>query len=190
VAADRKTAILDAAISAIARRGVRGLRVEEVAADAGVAVSLLYYHFGTRQGLVRAALDHANERAVAATGGGSGFDVVARMLRSELADDRDTRVTSIVWGEVSASAVFEPDLREQLAAATATWVELLAERLRDGQADGSIRAQLDAVAAAERLTALVEGLTGRWLSGVLARARAVQLLDEALELELRQPPRA
>jgi hypothetical protein len=112
------------------------------------------------------------------------------MLRSELADDGDTRATSIVWGEVSASAVFEPDLREQLAAATATWVELLAERLRNGEADGSIRPGLDAVAAAERLTALVEGLTGRWLSGVLERTRAVQLLDEALELELRQPPRA
>ena len=39
--AARKTAILDAAIAVIARRGVRGLRVEEVAADAGVDISLV-----------------------------------------------------------------------------------------------------------------------------------------------------
>ena len=47
----------------IARRGVRGLRVEQVAAEAGVAVSLIYYYFDNRNGLVRATLEHANERA-------------------------------------------------------------------------------------------------------------------------------
>jgi len=63
MAPDRRNLILDAAITVIARTGVRGLRVEVVAAEAGVAVSLIYYYFGSRKGLVRATLDHANERA-------------------------------------------------------------------------------------------------------------------------------
>jgi len=60
---DRRSALLEAAIKVIARRGVRGLRVEQVAAEAGVAVSLIYYYFDNRNGLVRATLEHANERA-------------------------------------------------------------------------------------------------------------------------------
>jgi len=186
---DRKTAILDAAITRIAARGVRGLRVEEVAKEAGVAVSLLYYHFGSRDGLVRATLEHANERAAAmpAEGGDgdSGFAAVRRMLLGELDAAPHVRETSVVWGEVLASAVFEPGLRDQLRAANETWVGLVAERIRAGQREGSIRAELDAQAAAERLTALIDGLSGRWLAGLHDRERAVELLDAAIEAELR-----
>jgi AcrR family transcriptional regulator len=185
---DRREAILDAAIGAIARRGVRGLRVEEVAETAGVAVSLLYYYFGSRNGLVRATLDHANERARAAPdAGGSGYEQAERMLLAELDEPAHVRDTSVVWGEVLASAVFEADLREQVAAASATWVELVAERIRLGGGDGSIRSDADPVASAERLTALVDGLSARWLAGLLERERARELLAGAVERELAPP---
>ena len=110
MASDRRQLILDAAIAVIARRGVRGLRVEQVAAEAGVAVSLLYYYFDNRNGLVRATLEHANERAAAAAGAlgegsGSGREVVERMLLAEFDAAADVRDTSVVWGEVLASAV-------------------------------------------------------------------------------------
>ena len=189
--ADRKTAILDAAIAVIARRGVRGLRVEEVAGEAGVAVSLLYYHFGTRDGLVRATLDHANERAAAApaaAGDSPGYEAAERILLAELDAGPSVRETSVVWGEVLASAVFEPSLRDQLRAANETWVQLVAERISQGLADGSVREGIDARASAERLTALVDGLSSRWLAGLHERERACELLAAAIEGELR--PRA
>ena len=185
---DRKTAILDAAIAVIAERGVRGLRVEEVAKAAGVAVSLLYYHFGSREGHVRATLDHANERAAAAPAAAadeSGYDAARRILLAELDAAPQRRETSVVWGEVLASAVFEPGLRDQVRAANATWVGLVADRIRAGQADGSVRAELDAGAAAERLTALIDGLSSRWLAGLCPRERAAELLGGAVEAELR-----
>ena len=186
--ADRKTAILDAAIAVIANRGVRGLRVEEVAKEAGVAVSLLYYHFGTRDGLVRATLDHANERAAAAPAGEhgaeTGYAAVERTLLGELDADPDVLQRSVVRDEVLASAVFEPGLRDQLRAANATWVSLVACRIRAGQADGSVRADRDPQGSAERLTALVDGLSGRWLAGLYERERAAELLTEAIREEL------
>ena len=92
---DRRSAILDAAINVIARRGVRGLRVEHVAAEAGVAVSLIYYYFGSRNGLVRATLDHANERAATTArrgGAARGREKVERSLLAEL-DDGDPSAT-------------------------------------------------------------------------------------------------
>ncbi|MZE52785.1 TetR family transcriptional regulator, partial [Streptomyces sp. SID5770] len=46
--ASRSTQILEAAARVIARRGVRGLRVEELAAEAGVSTALIYYHFKDR----------------------------------------------------------------------------------------------------------------------------------------------
>lgn len=191
--ADRRSAILDAAIGVIARSGVRGLRVEEVAAEAHVAVSLLYYYFGNRNGLVRATLDHANERAATSIGddGGSeptGREAVERTLLGEFDDDAHVRETSVVWGEVQASAVFEADLREQVRAASGAWTELVASAIRSGQDDGSIRADVDAEACAERLTALVDGLSSRWLAGVASRSRVRDLLVGAIHAELAPEP--
>lgn len=186
---DRRSAILDAAIAVIARRGVRGLRVEQVAAEAGVAVSLLYYYFDNRNGLVRATLDHANERAATTTRAPEGAsltgrEAVERTLLAELDDGAGVRDTSVVWGEVLASAVFEPDLRDQLREATRTWVELVAGAIREGLEDGSIRAGVDPDACAERLTALVDGLSARWLAGVATREDARALLADAIAVEL------
>jgi AcrR family transcriptional regulator len=190
---DRRRTILDAAISVISRRGVRGLRVEEVAAEAGVAVSLLYYYFANRNGLVRATLEHANERA-AATAAASGeprrpgFATVEGTLLAELDASDEVRETSVVWGEVLASAVFEPELREQLRAASDTWTAIVAERIRAGQEDGSVRPEVDPAASAERLTATVDGLSARWLAGLMTRERARQLLADAIASELRVAP--
>ncbi len=181
--ADRRAAILDAAIGVIARRGVRGFRVEQVAEQAGVAVSLLYYYFGSRNGLVRATLDHANERAATTTpGSGSGRATIEASLLAEL--DPEARDTSVVWGEVLASAVFEAELRDQLREAGAAWNDLVAAAIAAGIQDGSINRTVDARAAAERLTAVVDGLSARWLAGMIERERARELLAGAVAREL------
>ena len=186
---DRRSALLEAAIKVIARRGVRGLRVEQVAAEAGVAVSLIYYYFDNRNGLVRATLEHANERAatVASSAEGaavSGREAVERSLLAELGDGDHVRDTSVVWGEVLASAVFEPDLRDQLREASDAWSELIAAAIAEGVGDGSIPGDVDAQACAERLTALVDGLSSRWLAGVTTRERALALLAAGIDREL------
>lgn len=183
---DRSSAILDAAIAVIARRGVRGLRVEEVAAEAGVATSLLYYYFDNRNGLVRATLDHANERAATklTPDHASGREAVEQTLLAELDDGAGVRDTSVVWGEVLASAMFEPELRDQLREATGNWNALIAGAIREGLADGSIAGAVDSDACAERLTALVDGLSSRWLAGVITREAARTLLADAIAVEL------
>ena len=142
MAPDRRSAILDAAIGVIARRGVRGFRVEQVAEQAGVAVSLLYYYFGSRNGLVRATLDHANERAATTVRKATGRATVEATLLAEL--DEDARDTSVVWGEVLSSAMFEAELRDQLRDATGVWTDLVAAEIEAGVADGSIPAGVEA----------------------------------------------
>ncbi|MFJ5234110.1 TetR/AcrR family transcriptional regulator [Kitasatospora sp. NPDC088391] len=185
---DRRTGILTAATRVIARRGVRGLRVEELAAEAGVSTSLIYYHFGDRAGILRRTLEFINDRADRYTAGrmsdGGPDDARAdleQVLLLELQDLDEVRENSTAWGELRASAVFEPDLREELARATHTWVHEIAELI--GRADPLGTAPAHA-AAAERLTALLEGLSVRWLSGVLPLPHARHLLREAIAAEL------
>jgi hypothetical protein len=79
---------------------------------------------------------------------------------------------------VLASAVFEPSLREQLQAANDTWTGLVAERIAAAH-DG-----VDPREAAERLTALIDGLSARWLAGLITRERACELLEGAIAREL------
>ncbi|MER7582772.1 TetR/AcrR family transcriptional regulator [Kitasatospora sp. NPDC097691] len=186
--ASRKTSILEAAARVIARRGVRGLRVEELAAEAGVSTALIYYHFKDRTGILRQTLEFINDRAERYTTDRApdappltAREELDQTLLLELQDTVEVRENSTAWGELRASAVFDETLREDLARATRVWVQEIAELL------GVVRPMASAVAlagAAERLTALLEGLSTRWLSGSLPLAHARTLLADAIEAEV------
>ncbi len=186
--ASRSTRILEAAARVIALRGVRGLRVEELAAEAGVSTALIYYHFKDRTGILRKTLEFISDRADRYTTRPapdgeplSPREEVEQALLLELQDTAEVRENSSAWGELRASAVFDEVLREDLERSTLVWVQEVADLL------GRIRPTASAVAltaAAERLTALLEGLSMRWLSGTLRIAHARTLLSEAIDAEI------
>ncbi|MFE4257296.1 TetR/AcrR family transcriptional regulator [Streptomyces sp. NPDC056883] len=172
----------------IARRGVRGLRVEELAAEAGVSTALIYYHFKDRAGVLRHTLEFISDRAERYTsegaGGAGAYDARQELEQSlllEFQDLAEVRENSTVWGELRASAIFDPALREDLARASLNWTHDVASLL------GGIRPTAPAPAlatSAERLTALLEGLSMRWLSGALPLAHARDLMREAVSVEI------
>lgn len=186
--ASRKTSIMEAAARVIARRGVRGLRVEELAAEAGVSTALIYYHFKDRTGILRQTLEFINDRAARYTTERpadapplTAREELEQALLLEFQDTAEVRENSTAWGELRASAVFDETLREDLARATRVWVQEIAELL------GDVRPMSSAVGlagAAERLTALLEGLSTRWLSGSLPLAHARALMTEAIDAEV------
>jgi AcrR family transcriptional regulator len=190
----RRDAILGAAARLIARQGVRGMRVEQVAAEAGVSPPLLYYHFESRAGLVRAALEHAGERAPSSAlrdpvEGLNGREALERALLAELDDEPAVRDNAVVWGEVSATAVFEEELRNDVRAATESWRDVVCSTIGRGIDDGSIDPGVNAAETAEILITLVDGLCNRWLAGAMTRERARELLDAALLRALGPSPR-
>lgn len=185
----RRTAILVAAARAIAGGGTRGIKVHELAREAGVSTALIYYHFGDRAGLLRQTLEFVNERAEHYTDEAIAASSDARseltaVLLLELVDRPEVRENSAAWGELRASAVFEAALREPLKASTTSWNRYVATALARAQRDGSADPQVSAPDAAERLTALVEGLSERWLSGSMTIERARTLLKGAVDREL------
>jgi AcrR family transcriptional regulator len=61
-AVDTHTLILDAARSRLLADGYAGLSTRKVAEEAGVPLSQLHYHFGSKQGLILALFEEENQR--------------------------------------------------------------------------------------------------------------------------------
>lgn len=194
--------IIEACERVIARGGLRGFRMGDVAREAGVSIGLLSYHFGDRDGLLRAALDHVNEsaaRRAALRSGAVAPDVpresrppgeqLAALLCSEFGDDPQVRAGSTAWNELRAAAVFEPDRAAALTRATADWQAEVRRLVAEARADAGTEAGTGAEpasfpaepdTAALILTSLVEGLSGRWLTGQLTTGAAQRAVRDTL----------
>ncbi|MFE1791026.1 TetR/AcrR family transcriptional regulator [Streptomyces sp. NPDC059525] len=190
---DRRRTILEGAARVIARRGVRGLRVADLAEEAGVSTALVYYHFKDRPGILRQALAFIGDRADRYTepsDAGAGQrpadprELLERTLLREFQDLPEVRENSTAWGELRAHTVFDPELREELAAAGAAWVAEVAELVAAVRPGADPAEVTD---AAERLTALLEGLSVRRLSGLLPLEHARRLMREAVRVEVDRP---
>jgi AcrR family transcriptional regulator len=62
---DTRTLILEAARSRLLADGYAGLSTRKVAEEAGVPLSQLHYHFGSKQGLILALFEEENRRRLA-----------------------------------------------------------------------------------------------------------------------------
>ena len=190
-AEDRRSDILQAACRVIVKAGAHDLRVEDVAAEAGVSPALVYYYFDTRARLLGDAFEHAdsmskNRRAI--DDSAPGNRQVAELLLMELEETPVVRDNWIMWSEMCAVAVFNDDLREIVEKAMDAWVGSVERRIRAGKEDGSIASDVSPKDAAERLTAVVDNLGTKWMLGAMTRARARRLVRGAIAAELGTAP--
>lgn len=178
MSADARERILDACESTIAAAGLRGFRMTDVAKAAGVSIGLLSYHFGDRDGLLQAALERVNEgttqRAALHDSLQDGFDALETLLCSEFGDEANVRAGSIVWNELRAAAVFAPAQAQALKLSTDSW-QLTVTELAAAAAP-----HRDSGTLALVLTSLVEGLSGRWLTGQISAEEARTSVRAAL----------
>jgi AcrR family transcriptional regulator len=186
---ERDEAILVAACRVIAQSGAAGLRMSEVAREAGVSSALLHYYFATRHELLARAFAFADARVdahVLALVGveGSGRDRLEALLRAYLSPDPVVTEDWVVWSELWRSARFDATLRELLHKADLEWVGQVAALLREGVSDGSVEASIEIGDSAIRLISLVDGLGTRVLAGVLERDDALRLIECSLAREL------
>jgi AcrR family transcriptional regulator len=181
---DRRTSILEAAARCIARAGVRGLRGHDVAVEARVSTSLLYYHFKDRDGLLAATLEHINGMASEyRVEGAEGATAIGRLeahLLGEIQDRDQVWANSVAWNELRACAVFEPEIAGPLARTTGVWQNEIQSLVEGVQRENGLPSGLDPRGAAVLFTSLVEGLSGRWLTGELTADEARDLLRIAI----------
>ncbi|WP_244301116.1 TetR/AcrR family transcriptional regulator [Leucobacter insecticola] len=187
--ADSRDKILQACERTIARSGLRSFRMQDVAREAGVSIGLLSYHFGDRDGLLQAALDHVNARSSDRAGRTPHAHTPAQrlsaLLCSEFGDDAQVRAGSIVWNELRAVSVFEPTSAAALTRSTAEWQSAVETLIGEAilactPQDHEPEQNTGPAATALLLTALVEGLSGRWLTGQITADEAQHAVRFAL----------
>jgi AcrR family transcriptional regulator len=186
---EREETILGAACRVIAQSGAAGLRMSEVAREAGVSSALLHYYFATRRELLARAFAFADTRVdahVLSLVGeqGSGRERLETLLTAYLSPEPVVTEDWVVWSELWRSARFDDTLLELLHDADREWVGQVAALLRDGIADGSVDGSIEVDDTAIHLVSLVDGLGTRVLAGVIEREDALRLIERSLTTEL------
>ena len=119
----RREALVDAAFARVADAGFEGLRLRQVADDAGIDHSTLHHHFATKQDLVNAVVLHTTRR-LAATAPPDGPDPASR-LRAHLDTLRRLSETEpelfTVTAELDLRARRDPAVRAALERREAGW---------------------------------------------------------------------
>ncbi|MEV5716251.1 TetR/AcrR family transcriptional regulator [Amycolatopsis mediterranei] len=155
--AETERRVVDAAMALIARSGSRAVTLAEVGEAAGYSRGIVYHHFGSRERLLEAVVDEA-QRFDVPTYQGDGLDYLVRIveayLRNVVRRTPSARAFLQLWGEAIAA---DPVLAPLFARRDADFRQLLADVVRQGVADGSIRPDANPAAAAVLVVALVRG---------------------------------
>lgn len=167
--------VLDAATGLIAQRGSRAVTLAEVGRAAGYSRGIVHAHFGSREQLLEAVVRDAQRFDVPPVEG-NGLEQLTALVTAYLANVRDrapsTGAFLLLWAE---SVADDPVLSPLFAERDTAFRAALAEHVRQGAADGSIRADADPDAVAVVLLGLLRGI-GMQLASTSGRS-----LDAALD---------
>ncbi len=150
--------VVAAATALIAERGSRGLTLAKVGEAAGYSRGIVTHHFGNRENLLRAVMREAQTFDVPGPRENAGAwltDTVRAYLQNITARRPAARAFLQMWGEaISADPVLMPLYAKQ----DARFRLLLADKVREGMSDGSVRADADPEAMAVFLVGLLRGI--------------------------------
>ncbi|MFE1594779.1 TetR/AcrR family transcriptional regulator [Nocardia sp. NPDC058705] len=173
----RRADILDAAVRVFARKGFAASRIEDVAAEAGVAKGSVYLAVSSREELLTAAFDQYRARAqeqLAMSAAGSALDRLAELIRATvamLAAHPDyARVLLDVWAARTPI---------DMAAVYAEYRAAVAELLREAGADGQLRAGIGEGHAAV-IVGAIEGCLVQWLAD--EQVRLIDLTEPLVQV--------
>jgi AcrR family transcriptional regulator len=127
---DTRTLIIEAARHRLLVDGYAGISTRKVAAEAGVPLSQLHYHFGSRGGLILAVLEEENRRRLERQRRMYAEADVPLWKRYEqacdyLEDDLDSGYVRVLQ-EMIAAGWSNPEIRDAVRDLLDGWHELLA----------------------------------------------------------------
>jgi AcrR family transcriptional regulator len=130
------TLILDAARSRLLVDGYAGLSTRKVAEEAGVPVSQLHYHFGSKQGLILALFEEENEQRLERQRSMYAEDLPLWQRYERacdfLEDDLDSGYVRVLQ-EMVAAGWSNREVCDAVRALLGGWVALLAEVAREAE---------------------------------------------------------
>jgi AcrR family transcriptional regulator len=133
---DTRAFILDAARSRLLADGYGGLSTRKVADEAGVPLSQLHYHFGSKQGLILALLEEENQRRLARQRKMYGADAPLWQRYERacdfLEDDLDSGYVRVLQ-EMIAAGWSNEELGDAVRELVGGWFALLAQVAREAE---------------------------------------------------------
>lgn len=173
--------VLDAAINLIARHGSHGVSLAQVGEAAGYSRGIVTHNFGSREKLLDAVIRDA-QRFDVPDDAENGLEWLAATVRAYLVHIAKrapvAKAFLQMWGEAIAG---DPVLKPRFVKLDAEFRELLAQRVREGMQDRSIRSDVDPAAAAVFLVAVLRG-TGMQLIATPSLRNDQAVIDEAEDL--------
>jgi AcrR family transcriptional regulator len=151
--------LLDAATRLFAARGSRSVSIADVGEAAGYSRGIVTQHFGGKPQLLAAVVLHAQQFEAPAPEDGTGLDLLAALIRAYLGNYDAGRPKGQAFLMLWAEAIGQDPVLAPLFAERDAWFRsLIADRVREGQADGSVRADVDPQAAAYAVLATLRGI--------------------------------
>ena len=174
-----KESILEAARESLREEGYSGTSIRAVAERAGVQLSLVHYHFGSKQSVLVAVLERENEKLLerqqALFTGPGPLSAKWRAACRFLEDDLESGYVRILW-ELWAAGLADEQLAARWRDATAGWRRLMAEVFEEWSREVGLELPISATAVATLVANLFQGLEVEILAGVSE--------DEAPHLEV------
>ena len=167
----RRESILDAATEVFAAAGYRAAKVSDVAARIGVSEPVIFQNFGSKEALYTAVLNRVadgirGELQALAGQHGSAAGLLAHVLSPSRASGQHGPGAHGVLFSDAATLLADPGLTESARTAARSLAGHLADLVRRGQADGSIRADADPQAAAWMLLSVLSARP--WRAAVMS----------------------
>jgi TetR/AcrR family transcriptional regulator, fatty acid metabolism regulator protein len=164
----KRRLLLDAAVRVFARKGYHAARVGDIAEEAGVAYGLLYHYFSSKEEVLRSVFRETWRALIATIESVEEGDDPAREKLRKVTEillrswRRDPDLVRVLVLEVTRSQLLAGEMDEIVASFKA-----IQKIVEGGQADGSIRPDLDARLASYVFYGAIDELLTGWVLGRL-----------------------
>jgi len=155
--------LLQAASREIYRSGFQSASLDTILAVAGVTKGALYYHFDSKEALGHAVIDEVIATEVRGKwvrplqNGTDPIDALIGAVQDLPVRPADVRGGCQLNNLAQEMSSLDAGFRKRLAIIFDAWREAVASVLREGQAHGSVRCDVEPADAAGLLIAMVEG---------------------------------
>jgi AcrR family transcriptional regulator len=171
---DRRRSLLEAAVRVISKRGLIGVTINSIAAEAQCSYGVVAFHFQSKEGVIFAALDHtaAEYEAYTTRLAGSKLGPAGRllaMIETDFSRKAAGQSNIALWLAFWAEAVRVPSYRKRCRELRGHYNRIVAADI--AELAMSRRIEVEAEKLALMLNALISGL---WIETVLGAASVTE----------------
>ncbi|WP_165310699.1 TetR/AcrR family transcriptional regulator [Microbacterium protaetiae] len=189
---ETRDALIEGAATVFARLSYGEARLRDIAGDSGISEGSIYFHFGTKAEIAGAVIAAQQERMTAVLAGvrGSAKAPRAGLEQLLLLLTRLAKLISkdpVVQGGIRLAGEPSPELSNNVSEPYFEWVRIVSSLVRQGIADGSIRADVDVERVSETINYLfvgaqvLSGLADSWKSFPVRLKRVIPTVEALLQ---------